>query len=80
MRNDGMARLKKEQAHDPREPLMTLHELAADFGVKPKALSNYMRRPACPGPEFPGKFNVRRMPYYRPSVMRAWWKTIDRKP
>lgn len=66
-----------------REPLKTISELAEEFGLTVKQLEGYMQHHFQPKAEFDksicfGKYQPQRS-YYKPSVMRAWWKTVQEK-
>jgi hypothetical protein len=62
----------------PREPLRTVTELAAEFGVHPTTLWRYLRRTDAPAPVF-GRNRPRQKwakSYFVPSEVRKWWREV----
>jgi hypothetical protein len=59
-------------------PLRTFSEMAEEFGVTPNELRGLMAKHDGPAAEFKNKatYSTGKTNYYRPSVMREWWRSI----
>jgi hypothetical protein len=60
-----------------REPLRTLEEMADEFGLTHGQLRAMLRNDGAPKPELQNQNkNTQKRNWYKPSVMRAWFKAL----
>ena len=62
--------------HQNRETLLTANEMAEELGVSLQSMLMYMRHNNGPKHEMVAKRNNTTITYFKPSVVRAWWKKL----
>lgn len=62
-----------------REPLLTANEMASELGLSLQSMLMYMRYNNGPKHEMIAKRNDTTITYFKPSVVRTWWKQVKEK-
>ena len=69
---------KRIRENGPKKPTKSFKELCDEFEVKPRTLSNYLRREGAPKPLIKHHTQSSCNSYYDPDEMRKWWKGLQK--